>query len=88
MELTVAPPRKKRSFPGNLIPEKVAKLVPESAIYAKLLELETQIDSALARKKIDVQANVRNPRCVRKTLRVYVYNTFSNQVKACLLHFQ
>ncbi|KAG5153845.1 hypothetical protein AAZX31_05G045500 [Glycine max] len=82
MELTVAPPRKKRSFPYNkVVPEKVAKLVPESAIYAKLLGLETQIDSALARKKIDVQENVRNPRCVRKTLRVYVYNTFSNQVK-------
>ncbi|RDY05511.1 SWI/SNF complex component SNF12-like protein, partial [Mucuna pruriens] len=81
MELTVAPPRKKRTFPDKLIPEKVAKLVPESAIYAKLLQLETRIDSALLRKKIDVQDAVRNPPCVRKTLRIYVYNTFSNQVK-------
>lgn len=81
MELTLAPPRKKRSFPEKLIPDKVAKLVPESAIYAKLLELETHIDSVLVRKKIDVQENVRSPRCVRRTLRIYVYNTFSKQVK-------
>ncbi|KAK7330614.1 hypothetical protein VNO77_24812 [Canavalia gladiata] len=81
MELTLAPPRKKRSFPDKLIPEKVAKLLPESAIYAKLLELEGQIDAALVRKKIDVQEAVRNPSCVQKTLRIYVYNTFSNQAK-------
>ncbi|TKY55323.1 SWI/SNF complex component SNF1 [Spatholobus suberectus] len=81
MELTVAPPRKKRSFPEKLIPEKVAKLVPESAIYAKLLELEAHVDSVLVRKKIEVQEAVRNPTCVRKTLRIYVYNTFSNEAK-------
>ncbi|KAK7265564.1 hypothetical protein RJT34_33185 [Clitoria ternatea] len=79
MELTVAPPRRKRALPENFIPEKVAKLVPESAIYAKLLELEDHIDAALVRKKIDVQQAVRNPPTVRKTLRIYVYNTFWNQ---------
>ena len=62
-------------------PNKVTKLVPESAIYAKLLELETHIDSVLVRKKIDVQEHLRNPRCIRRTLRIYVYNTFPKQVK-------
>ncbi|XP_004515819.1 SWI/SNF complex component SNF12 homolog [Cicer arietinum] len=81
MELTPAPLRKKRSLPDKLIPEKVAKLVPESALYTRLLELEAQIDTALNRKKIDVQEAVKNPPSVRKTLRVYVYNTFSNQTK-------
>ncbi|KAK2409365.1 SWI/SNF complex component SNF12 protein [Trifolium repens] len=81
MELTPAPLRKKRNLPDNLIPEKVAKLVPESAIYTRLLELEAQIDAALNRKKIDVQEAVKNPHSVKKTLRVYVYNTFSNQTK-------
>lgn len=81
MELTPAPLRKKRSSPDNLIPAKVAKLFPESAIYTRLLELESQIDAALNRKKIDVQEAVRNPLSVRKTLRIYVYNTFSNQMK-------
>lgn len=81
MELTPAPLRKKRNLPDNLIPEKVAKLVPESALYTRLLELEAQIDSALNRKKIDVQEAVKSPPSYRKTLRVYVYNTFSNQTK-------
>lgn len=83
MELTPAPLRKKRNSPEKekQIPEKVAKLLPESALYARLLELEAQIDAALFRKKIDVQEAVRNPPSVRKTLRVYVYNTFSNQTK-------
>jgi len=62
-------------------PDKVAKLVPEFAIYAKFLELETHIDSALVRKKIDVQENLRNSRCVWRKLRIYVYNTFSKQEK-------
>ncbi|CAK8562888.1 unnamed protein product [Lathyrus sativus] len=81
MELTPAPLRKKRSLPDNLIPEKVAKLVPESALYTRLLELEAQIDAALNRKKIDVQEAVKSPPSFRKTLRVYVYNTFLNQTK-------
>lgn len=81
MELTPAPLRKKRTLPENLIPEKVAKIVPESAIYTRLIELEAQIDAALNRKKVDVQEAVKNPTSVRKTLRVYVYNTFSNQTK-------
>lgn len=81
MELTPAPLRKKRTLPENLIPEKVSKIVPESAIYTRLIELEAQIDAALNRKKVDVQEAVKNPTSVRKTLRVYVYNTFSNQTK-------
>ncbi|KAE9601388.1 hypothetical protein Lal_00024071 [Lupinus albus] len=79
MELTPAPPRKKRSLPEKQIPEKVAAILPESALYSQLLELEAQVDATLARKKNDIQEAVRNPPCARKTLRIYVYNTFSNQ---------
>ncbi|XP_057743505.1 SWI/SNF complex component SNF12 homolog [Arachis stenosperma] len=81
MELTPAPLRRKRSLPekDKRIPDKVAAVLPESAVYTQLLELEGQVDAALSRKKIDIQEAVRSPRCVQKTLRVYVYNTFSNQ---------
>ncbi|XP_061342340.1 SWI/SNF complex component SNF12 homolog [Gastrolobium bilobum] len=81
MELTPAPPRRKRNLPDKQIPEKVAKLLPECALYTQLLELEARIDAALIRKKIDIQEAVRNPPHVRRTLRIYVYNTFSNQDK-------
>ncbi|KHN14102.1 SWI/SNF complex component SNF12 like [Glycine soja] len=69
------PPKRANQKPPSR-PQGSSNATQSSAF--KTMEL---IDSALARKKIDVQANVRNPRCVRKTLRVYVYNTFSNQVK-------
>lgn len=81
MELTPAARRKKQKLPEKQIPEKVATLVPESVLYTKLLEYEDQIDATLARKKIDIQQSVRNPPSVQKTLRIYVYNTFSNQTQ-------
>ncbi|KAL0559850.1 hypothetical protein IC582_000230 [Cucumis melo] len=79
MELTPAPRRKKVKLPEKQIPDKVAALLPESAIYTKLLEVEGRIDAALARKKNDIQESLKNPPRVQKTLRIYVFNTFENQ---------
>ncbi|XP_054822811.1 SWI/SNF complex component SNF12 homolog [Prosopis cineraria] len=81
MELTPAARRKKPKLPEKQIPEKVAALLPESALYTQLLEYEAQIDAILARKKIDVRESLKNPPCVQKTLRIYVYNTFSDQAQ-------
>lgn len=79
MELTPAARRKKRKLPEKQIPDKVAALLPESALYTQLLEFECRVDSALARKKIDIQESLKNPPRVQKTLRIYVFNTFANQ---------
>ncbi|KAG5035735.1 hypothetical protein AAZX31_04G177800 [Glycine max] len=73
-ELTPAARQKKQT------PEKVAALLPESALYTQLLDFEAQVDAALARRKIDVQ-EAKLPPHVQKTLRVYVFNTFSNHAK-------
>ncbi|KAI4336310.1 hypothetical protein L6164_014849 [Bauhinia variegata] len=81
MELTLAARRKKRKLLEKQIPEKMAALLPESVLYTQLLEFEGQIDAALSRKKIDIQESVKNPPSAQKTLRVYVYNTFSNQTQ-------
>ncbi|KAF7833973.1 SWI/SNF complex component SNF12-like protein [Senna tora] len=81
MELTPAARRKKQKLPEKQIPEKVAAILPESALYTKLLEYEAQIDATLARKKTDVKESIRIPPRVQKTLRIYVYNTFSNQTE-------
>lgn len=51
MELTPAARRRKRGPPEKQIPDKVAALLPESALYTQLLEFEGRVDSALARKK-------------------------------------
>ncbi|KAJ7956058.1 SWI/SNF complex component SNF12-like [Quillaja saponaria] len=81
MELTPAARRKKRKLPEKQIPEEVAAVVPESALYTQLLEFEARIDASLARKKLDLQESLRNPPRVQKTLRIYVYNTFANQMQ-------
>ncbi|KAK7353901.1 hypothetical protein VNO80_19354 [Phaseolus coccineus] len=61
-------------------PEKGAMFLPESALYTQLLDFEAQVDTALARRKFDIQEARLLPH-VQKTLRVYVFNTFSNHAK-------
>ncbi|KAL5973047.1 hypothetical protein ACLOJK_039854 [Asimina triloba] len=78
-ELTPAAKRKKRKLPERQLPDKVANLLPESAIYTQLLEFEARIDAALMRKKVDIQESLKNPPCMQRILRLYVFNTFSNQ---------
>lgn len=81
MELTPAASRRKRGPPEKQIPEKVAALLPESALYTQLLEFEGRVDAALSRKKVDIQESIKNPPRVQKTLRIYVFNTFANQTQ-------
>ncbi|KAG1331475.1 SWI/SNF complex component SNF12 [Cocos nucifera] len=80
-ELTPAARRKKRKLPEKQLPDRVAALLPESALYTQLLEFEAQVDAALARKKIDIQEALKNPPSLQRTLRVYVFNTFTNQTR-------
>ncbi|CAN1129904.1 SWI/SNF complex component SNF12 homolog [Linum perenne] len=79
MELAPAPDRKRPKLSEKQIPEKVAAKLPESALYAKLLEYEARVDNALSRKRMDFQEALKNPPRIRKTLRLYVFNTFENQ---------
>ncbi|KAI4319035.1 hypothetical protein MLD38_032684 [Melastoma candidum] len=81
MELAPSVAPKKRKRPGNGLPHGLPALLPESAIYSQLLEYEARLDSLLARKKVEIQESIRNPSFVRKVLRVYVFNTFANQME-------
>ncbi|WCJ36245.1 hypothetical protein M5689_017458 [Euphorbia peplus] len=80
-ELAPAAPRKKPKLSEKQIPEQVAAVLPESALYTQLLEFEARIDSAMARKKMDIQQSLKHPSCTRKTLRIYIFNTHENQVE-------
>ncbi|CAL5202842.1 unnamed protein product [Lathyrus oleraceus] len=77
-DLTPGSRRRKRELPEK----QVAAILPESALYTQLLDFEAQIDAALAKKKVDMQEAIRCPAHVQKTLRMYVFNTFSNRSKA------
>ncbi|KAG1370112.1 SWI/SNF complex component SNF12 [Cocos nucifera] len=80
-ELTAAARRKKRKLPEKQLPDRVAALLPESALYTQLLEFEARVDAALSRKKIDIQEALKNPPSMQRTLRIYVFNTFANQTR-------
>ncbi|CAF2119594.1 unnamed protein product [Brassica napus] len=79
MELTPAARKKKQKLPEKSLQERVAAILPESELYTQLLEFESRVDAALSRKKVDIQEALKNPPCVQKTLRIYVFNTFANQ---------
>lgn len=44
-----------------------------------LIHTASRVDAALSRKKVDIQEALKNPPCVQKTLRIYVFNSFANQ---------
>ncbi|KNA22593.1 hypothetical protein SOVF_030850 [Spinacia oleracea] len=81
MELTPASAarRKKQKPQEKHLSERIAPILPESALYTQLLEFESRVDAALMRKKVDIQEALKNPPSVQKTLRIYVFNTFANQ---------
>ncbi|KAL3526228.1 hypothetical protein ACH5RR_014600 [Cinchona calisaya] len=79
MELAPAVRRRKRKLPEKEIPHKAAASLPESAVYAQLLEFESRIDALLARKKFEIAETLKNPLRTQKILRIYVFNTFANQ---------
>lgn len=81
MEQFSANRRKKQKLPEKQLQDKVAAILPESALYTQLLEFEARVDAALARKKVDIQEALKSPPCVQKTLRIYVFNTFTNQIR-------
>ncbi|CAN0924682.1 SWI/SNF complex component SNF12 homolog [Linum grandiflorum] len=81
MDLSSANRKKKQKVPEKQLHERVAAILPESGLYTQLLEFESRVDTALARKKVDIQEALKSPPCVQKTLRIYVFNTFANQIK-------
>ncbi|KAL8139963.1 hypothetical protein V2J09_005984 [Rumex salicifolius] len=82
MDLTPGARKKKQKLPEKQMHDKVAAILPESALYTQLLEFEARVDAALGRKKIDIQEALKTPPSVQKTLRIYVFNTSANQNKA------
>lgn len=87
-DVTPAARRKKQKVVEKQIPDKVAALLPESAIYTQLVEFEARVDAALARKKLDIQEVVRSPPPVERILRMYVFNTYANQTQNPNASFQ
>lgn len=72
--------KKKQKLPEKQLHERVANFLPESAFYTRMLEFEGLVDDAVARKKAAVQEALMNPPCFQRILRIYIFNTFANQI--------
>ncbi|EPS66818.1 hypothetical protein M569_07956, partial [Genlisea aurea] len=81
MELAPAPLRRKRKLPDKAILYKVAAMYPETSLFTQLLDFEARIDAILSRKKAEISESLRNPVCIKRVLRIYVFNTYSSETK-------
>ncbi|KAI9494431.1 hypothetical protein BDB00DRAFT_819141 [Zychaea mexicana] len=61
------------------MPPKIEAFVPESKLYTELNEFEKKLDATIMRKRLDVQEALGKPTKVKRTLRIFVSNTSSDQ---------
>lgn len=54
------------------LPERLQDEVPESALYAQLVEFEKKLDATIMRKKVDIHEAVKAPSKSKRLLRVFV----------------
>ncbi|KAI8346185.1 hypothetical protein BD560DRAFT_338673, partial [Blakeslea trispora] len=71
--------RKKRPTDKN-IPASIDSFVPESKLYAELVDFETKLDATIMRKRLDIQEALGKPTKIRRTLRLFISNTASNHI--------
>ncbi|ORX56122.1 SWI/SNF and RSC complex subunit Ssr3 [Piromyces finnis] len=72
--------KKKRRIEKTL-PPKIESLIPESKLYTQLHEFEKKMDATIMRKRLDIQEAMSKPIKTKKTLRIFVSNTTSEQNK-------
>lgn len=53
--------------------------MPESRLYAQLVEFENKLDATVSRKKLDIQEALAKPMKIKRVLRVFVSNTAADQ---------
>ncbi|KAI8879823.1 SWI/SNF and RSC complex subunit Ssr3 [Backusella circina FSU 941] len=70
--------KKKRPIDRNM-PPKVEAYIPESKLYTELCEFEKNLDSAIMRKRLDIQEALGKPTKIRRTLRIFLSNTAADQ---------
>ncbi|KAL1933487.1 hypothetical protein VTP01DRAFT_7577 [Rhizomucor pusillus] len=72
--------KKKRPTDRNM-PPKIEAFVPESKLYTELTEFEKKLDASIMRKRLEVQEALGKPFKVKRTLRIFISNTASDQTR-------
>ncbi|CAO3630626.1 unnamed protein product [Cunninghamella echinulata] len=73
--------KKKRPTDCN-IPPKIESFIPESTLYTELSEFEKKLDATIMRKRLNVQEAIGKPIKVHRTLRLFLSNTFADQINS------
>ncbi|RCH81718.1 SWI/SNF complex component snf12, partial [Rhizopus stolonifer] len=69
---------KKRPVDRN-IPPKIEVYVPESKLYEELCHFERNMDSAIMKKRLEVQEALGKPNKTKRTMRIFISNTAADQ---------
>jgi SWI/SNF-related matrix-associated actin-dependent regulator of chromatin subfamily D len=70
---------KRRKLTERKMPAKLEKMIPESALFSRLVEFEKRLDALIMRKRYDIQDALRKPIKTKRTLRVFLSNLAHNQ---------
>lgn len=71
--------KKKQKLSEKQIQNRMPAPLPESRLYTELLEFEARIHVAAARKEKAIRAALCRDLSMHRMLRIYIFNTFSNQ---------
>lgn len=70
----------KRGRPtSRALPPSITRSMPESALYADLVRMERALDWTVARKRAEIQDGLGRNTKIKRTLRIFLSNTCSNQ---------
>jgi len=63
--------KKRKRLTEKIIHKQIRSLVPESQAYIELLRLEQKLDTALMRKRLDLQETLKRPQKVFENKKIF-----------------
>ncbi|KAG4305727.1 hypothetical protein PORY_000637 [Pneumocystis oryctolagi] len=72
-------PKPRQRPTDRSIPAKIQALIPDSKLYHELRCIERRLDAVITRKRFDIQDAINKGSKIKKTLRIFISNTSSDQ---------
>ncbi|KAK9686982.1 SWI/SNF and RSC complex subunit Ssr3 [Basidiobolus ranarum] len=69
----------KRKPTDRNLPSKIESIIPEAKLYTQLQAQERKLDALVTRKRLDLQDALAKPSYTKKTLRIFVSNSATDQ---------
>ena len=61
------------------LPKELPEIIPSSEQFNKLAEIERKLDATVTRKRFDIQDQLARPNKIKKTFRIWLSNTVTDQ---------